>query len=86
MRVQLGSSEVFVTFRVKPSDTFRRDREDIHSDIEISIAQATLGGIVKVQGINGEQTLEVNLPCIFFKKVNLLFRFQLEHNLINVFD
>lgn len=65
MRVNLGSSEIFVTFRVKPSDTFRRDREDIHSDIEISIAQATLGGIMKIQGINGEQTLEVNHQSVY---------------------
>jgi DnaJ family protein A protein 3 len=59
MRVNLGVSEVFVTFRVKPSERFRRDREDIHSDINISIAQATLGGVVKVPGIFEDQVLQI---------------------------
>lgn len=59
MRVNLGVSDVFVTFRVKPSDKFRRDKEDIHSDINISIAQAALGGVVKVPGIYEDQVLQV---------------------------
>lgn len=59
MRVNLGVSEVFLTFRVKPSDKFRRDREDIHSDVNISIGQATLGGVVKVPGIYEEHVLQV---------------------------
>ncbi len=59
MRVNLGASELFVTFRVKPSEKFRRDREDIHSDINISIAQATLGGVVKVPGIYEDHVLQV---------------------------
>lgn len=59
MRVNLGISEVFITFRVKPSERFRRDREDIHSDINISIAQAALGGAVKVPGIYEDHVLQV---------------------------
>jgi len=59
MRVNLGVSEIFITFRVKPSDKFRRDREDIHSDINISIAQATLGGVVKVPGIYEDHVLQI---------------------------
>lgn len=59
MRVNLGISEVFVTFRVKSSEKFRREREDIHSDINISIGQAALGGVVKVPGIYEEHVLEV---------------------------
>ena len=59
MRVSLGSSEVFVTFRVKTSEKFRRDKEDIHSDVNISIAQATLGGVVKVPGIYEDHVLQV---------------------------
>ena len=59
MRVNLGASEVFVTFRVKPSDKFRREKEDIHSDISISIGQATLGGVVKVPGIYEDHVLQV---------------------------
>ena len=59
MRVNLGISEVYVMFRVKPSEKFRRDEEDIHSDVNISIAQAALGGTVKVPGIYEDHTLEV---------------------------
>ncbi|CAF1466002.1 unnamed protein product, partial [Adineta ricciae] len=59
MRVNLGVSEVFVMFRVKPSEKFRRDKEDIHSDINISIAQAALGGTVKVPGIYEDHILEI---------------------------
>ncbi|CAF0880628.1 unnamed protein product [Adineta steineri] len=59
MRVNLGISEVYVTFRVKSSEKFRRDKEDIHSDINITIAQAALGGTVKVPGIYGEHELQI---------------------------
>uniref|UniRef100_W6N9B7 Chaperone DnaJ domain containing protein n=1 Tax=Haemonchus contortus TaxID=6289 RepID=W6N9B7_HAECO len=38
-------------FNVAPSLKFRRDKDDIHCDVEISIAQAVLGGTVKVPGI-----------------------------------
>ncbi|CAF1687004.1 unnamed protein product, partial [Adineta ricciae] len=48
MRVNMGSSEVFVTFRVKSSEKFRRDKEDIHSEAGISIVQAILGGAIKI--------------------------------------
>jgi DnaJ-class molecular chaperone len=59
MRVNLGSSEVFVTFRVKTSDKFRRDKEDIHSEVNVSIVQATLGGAIKVPGIYEDHLLQV---------------------------
>ena len=63
MRVNLGVSEVFVTFRVKPSDRFRREKEDIHSEISISIALATLGGEIKVPGIYEDHTIKVKQLC-----------------------
>lgn len=61
MRVNLGSSEVFVTFRVKSSDKFRRDKEDIHSEAHVSIVQATLGGTIKVPGIHEDHLLQVKI-------------------------
>ena len=66
MRVNLGISELFVTFRVKPSETFRRDKEDIHSDVNISISQATLGGAVKVPGIYENHVLQVRVAFYFY--------------------
>ena len=65
MRVNLGVSEVFVTFRVKASERFRRDGEDIHSEINVSIAQATLGGTVKVPGIYDDHVLQVSISLGF---------------------
>ena len=65
MRVNLGSSEVFVTFRVKSSEKFRRDREDIHSEVNVSIVQAALGGAIKVPGIHEDHLLQVDENAIF---------------------
>ncbi|VEL21776.1 unnamed protein product [Protopolystoma xenopodis] len=48
------SQEIFVTFNVERSQYFRRDGADIHSDITISLAQASLGGQVRVPGIHGQ--------------------------------
>ena len=59
MRVNLGSSEVFVTFRVKANEKFRRDKEDIHSEVNLSIVQAILGGSIKVSGIYEDHILQV---------------------------
>jgi DnaJ family protein A protein 3 len=59
MRINLGSSEVFVTFRVKTSEKFRRDKEDIHSEVNLSIVQAILGGAIKVTGIQEDHVLQV---------------------------
>ncbi|CAF1111518.1 unnamed protein product [Adineta steineri] len=59
MRINLGSSEVFVTFRVKTSEKFRRDKEDIHSEVNLSIVQAILGGAIKVPGIYEDHLLQI---------------------------
>jgi hypothetical protein len=67
MRVNLGSSEVFITFRVKTSEKFRRDKEDIHSEVNLSIVQAILGGAIKVPGIYEDHLLQVTLSYHFFK-------------------
>ena len=45
MRMNVGKQEVYITFMVKPSNVFRRDKEDVHSDISISISQAILGTV-----------------------------------------
>lgn len=51
MRVQIGSRELFVTFRVSKSDVFRREGADVHSDAVISVCQAVLGGSVRIPGV-----------------------------------
>ncbi|XP_002741391.1 dnaJ homolog subfamily A member 3, mitochondrial-like [Saccoglossus kowalevskii] len=51
VRMQVGTEEIFVTFRVARSNSFRREGSDVHSDVEISFTQASLGGSIKIKGI-----------------------------------
>lgn len=60
VRLNIGKSIVFITFKVAPSLRFRREKYDIHCDVEISLAQAVLGGTVKVPGI--EQDTFIQIP------------------------
>ena len=59
MRMNVGKQEVYITFNVKPSNVFRRDKEDVHSDVFITISQAILGGTVKVKGIYEDHNLRI---------------------------
>ncbi|XP_032590070.1 protein tumorous imaginal discs, mitochondrial isoform X2 [Drosophila grimshawi] len=59
VRMQVGAKELFVTFRVERSDYFRRDGADVHTDAPISLAQAVLGGTVRVQGVYEDQWLNI---------------------------
>lgn len=59
MRVSVGRRELFVTFRVEKSDYFRRDGADVHTEAEISVAQALLGGTIRVQGLYEDHTIQV---------------------------
>ena len=44
-----GNNEIFVTIRVEPSDYFRREGYDVHTDANISLSQSLLGGIIRIQ-------------------------------------
>ncbi|XP_059479801.1 protein tumorous imaginal discs, mitochondrial isoform X2 [Neocloeon triangulifer] len=59
VRMPVGKKEVFITFRVEKSDYFRRDGSDIHTDANISLSQAALGGTIRVQGIYEDQTIQI---------------------------
>lgn len=59
VRMPLGKKELFVTFRVEKSDYFRRDGADVHTEAEISVAQAVLGGTIRIQGLYEDHTLQV---------------------------
>ncbi|XP_077983594.1 dnaJ homolog subfamily A member 3, mitochondrial-like isoform X2 [Glandiceps talaboti] len=59
VRMQVGREEIFVSFRVAKSRTFRRDGADVHSDVEVSFTQAALGGSIKLKGIYEEINLAV---------------------------
>ncbi|XP_033211054.1 protein tumorous imaginal discs, mitochondrial-like isoform X2 [Belonocnema kinseyi] len=59
VRMAVGNKEVFVTFRVEKSRYFRRDGADIHTDAQISLAQAVLGGTIRIDGVYEEQTIQI---------------------------
>lgn len=59
MRMNVGKQEIYVTFRIQPSLIFRRDKEDVHSDLAISLSQAILGGTAKVKGIYDDHSLKI---------------------------
>lgn len=59
IRMTVGNNEVFVTFSVGKSDYFRRDGADLHTDAQISIAQAVLGGTIRVAGLYETQTINI---------------------------
>ncbi len=60
VRMPVGAREIFITFQVAPSDYFRRQGADVHTDAKISLSQAALGGAVRVQGIY--EDLNVQIP------------------------
>lgn len=60
VRMPVGRKEVFITFRVAKSDYFRRQGADVHCDAKISLAQAALGGTIRVRGIH--EDLNVAIP------------------------
>ncbi|CCD62136.1 DnaJ homolog dnj-10 [Caenorhabditis elegans] len=59
LKFQVGKNQLFVRFNVAPSLKFRREKDDIHCDVDISLAQAVLGGTVKVPGINGDTYVHI---------------------------
>ncbi|XP_075165078.1 dnaJ homolog l(2)tid, mitochondrial isoform X1 [Haematobia irritans] len=59
VRMQVGKKELFITFRVEPSRYFRRDGADVHTDAVVSLAQAVLGGTIRVEGVYEDQWLNI---------------------------
>ncbi|KAI3388262.1 hypothetical protein SNEBB_000703 [Seison nebaliae] len=55
----LQNQEIFITFKVKPSKYFRREKDDLHSDVQITIGQALLGGTVRFRGLYGQSELKI---------------------------
>lgn len=59
VRMAVGQREMFITFRVEKSNYFRREGSDVHTDAEISLSQAILGGTIRIQGVYEDQTLQI---------------------------
>ncbi|XP_033105995.1 dnaJ homolog subfamily A member 3, mitochondrial-like isoform X2 [Anneissia japonica] len=61
VRLPVGSREIFITFRVARSNTFRRDGADVHSDVSVTYTQAALGGSLRVKGLY--DSIHLNIPA-----------------------
>lgn len=60
VRMSVGNKEIFITFQVEKSNYFRRDGADVHTEAEISIAQAVLGGTIKIEGVYEDQIIQIS--------------------------
>lgn len=59
-KLDIKICEIFGFYRVEKSNYFRRDGADVHTDAEISLSQAILGGTIRIQGVYETQTIQVN--------------------------
>lgn len=50
---------MYVVFRVKPSDKFERDGDDLYYNLDVSFPQASLGDEIKVPTLNGNVMLTI---------------------------
>ncbi|XP_076638882.1 dnaJ homolog l(2)tid, mitochondrial isoform X1 [Colletes latitarsis] len=71
IRMTVGNKEVFITFRVEKSKYFRRDGSDIHTDAEISLSQAVLGGTIRIEGIYEDHTIQIQSGTSSHTKIRL---------------
>ncbi|XP_076685568.1 dnaJ homolog l(2)tid, mitochondrial isoform X2 [Andrena cerasifolii] len=71
IRMAVGNKEVFITFRVEKSKYFRRDGADIHTDAEISLAQAVLGGTIRIEGVYEDHTIQIRPGTSSHTKIRL---------------
>jgi len=61
VRMPVKRKEVFITFRVEKSNYFTRKGSDLHTEATISLAQAALGGSIRVQGVYEDLNLQIPL-------------------------
>ncbi|KAJ3658762.1 hypothetical protein Zmor_010483 [Zophobas morio] len=59
VRMSVGNKELFITFQVEKSRYFKRDGADVHTEAEISVAQALLGGTIRIEGLYEDHTIQV---------------------------
>jgi len=59
VRMPVGNKEVYITFRVEKSEYFTRKGADVYTDASISLAQAALGGSIRVQSIYEDLNIQI---------------------------
>lgn len=91
VRMNVGSKEIFITFKVEKSKYFRREGADIHTDAFISLSQSILGGTIRVQGVYDDQTIQI-MPgtsshtriCLNNKGLKRVNSFGTGHHYVNI--
>ncbi len=53
------AGDLYIVFHVQDHDLFERDRDDIHCEVPISFAKATLGGEVEIPTIAGPTKIKI---------------------------
>ena len=72
VRLSVGNRrELFVTFRVEKSNYYRRDGADVHTEAGISLSQALLGGVIRVQGLYEDHTIQIEPGTSSHQRIRL---------------
>lgn len=71
IRTKVSNKELYITFRVARSNYFRRDGSDIHSDVDINLFQAILGGTVNIQGLYENLTVKIPVGTTSHTRIRL---------------
>ena len=56
------AGDLIVTVRIDAHKRFQRDGDNLHTRVEVSIAQASLGATIEIDGIMPAEKIEVNIP------------------------
>ncbi len=64
-----AAGDLYITVHINPHQYFKREGNDIHLDVPITVAEAIKGGKIKVPTING--SLMVNVPDHIADKTTL---------------
>lgn len=54
-----GAGDAYVEIKVKPHPTFRREANDIHIEVPVTLQEAVLGGSIEVPTIDGRVSVAV---------------------------
>ena len=53
------AGDLYVQVRLKPHDLFKRDGDDLHCEMPVSFATATLGGDIEIPTLDGRASLKI---------------------------
>ena len=56
------AGDLIVTVRIAPDEFFERDGDNLHARANITMAQAALGVVIKIDGIFEDEVVEVRIP------------------------